>query len=54
MKAIVRVSTSFKRLAKPLLKKYSSLKDELFALENELSENPRFGEPLGQVHIKLD
>jgi len=50
---IVRVSKSFKRLAKPLLKKYSSLKAELAVLENELIENPRLGKPLGQDSYKI-
>lgn len=53
MKVIVRVTKSFKRQAKPLLKKYSSLSKELTQLENELIENPRLGKPLGQDSFKI-
>jgi mRNA-degrading endonuclease RelE of RelBE toxin-antitoxin system len=53
MKTIVRVSKSFKRLAKPLLKKYSSLANELLSLENELLTNPKFGIPLGRDSYKI-
>ena len=53
MKAIVRVSKSFKRLAKPLLRKYPSLIGELRQLENELSENPRKGIALGHDAYKI-
>jgi mRNA-degrading endonuclease RelE of RelBE toxin-antitoxin system len=53
MKAIVRVSKSFKRLAKPLLRKYPSLTEELRQLENELSENPRKGIALGYDAYKI-
>ena len=47
MKVLVRVTKSFVRQAKPLLKKYSSLKDELSELEIKLIENPKTGTPLG-------
>ena len=53
MKVIIRVSKSFKRQAKPLLKKYPSLKDELLILENKLIENPRIGSPLGSDSYKI-
>ncbi|NVO10847.1 MAG: hypothetical protein HXX16_12845 [Bacteroidales bacterium] len=53
MKVIVRVSRSFKRQAKPLLKKFSSLRDELTQLEEELIENPRLGKPLGHDSYKI-
>lgn len=53
MTTIVKVSKSFKRLAKPLLKKYSSLTNELFTLENELLTNPEFGTPLGHDSYKI-
>jgi hypothetical protein len=46
MKATVRVSKSFKRQAKPLLKKFPSLADELLLLERTLIENPHSGTPL--------
>jgi len=45
MKVIVRISKSFKRQAKPLLRKYSSLRRELFVLEKVLIENPKLGKP---------
>jgi mRNA-degrading endonuclease RelE of RelBE toxin-antitoxin system len=53
MKSIIRVSKSFKRQAKPLLKKYSSLKDEFIELERKLQENPKLGTPLGQNACKI-
>jgi mRNA-degrading endonuclease RelE of RelBE toxin-antitoxin system len=53
MKAEVRVSKGFKRLAKPLLKKYASLEDELKALEKELFENPKLGTPIGHDSYKI-
>ena len=53
MKVIVRVSKSFKRQAKPLLKKFSSLSKELIQLENEFKKNPHFGKPLGSNSYKI-
>lgn len=53
MKAEVRISQGFKRLAKPLLKKYSSLEGELKALEIELSDNPKLGKSLGKDSYKI-
>jgi mRNA-degrading endonuclease RelE of RelBE toxin-antitoxin system len=53
MKVVVRVSKSFKRQAKPLLKKFSSLNKELIQLEDELIDNPRLGKPLGQDSYKI-
>jgi mRNA-degrading endonuclease RelE of RelBE toxin-antitoxin system len=53
VKVIVRVSKSFKRQAKPLLKKFSSLNNELIQLENELVDNPRLGKPIGQDSYKI-
>ncbi len=53
MKVIVRVSKSFKRQAKPLLKKFSSLTKELIQLENEFKKNPQFGKPLGHDSYKI-
>ena len=53
MKVIVRVSKSFKRQAKPLMKKFSSLSMELTQLENELKDNPHLGKPLGQDSYKI-
>ena len=37
----------FKKEAKRLSKKYPSLKNELFALNDQLSENPVIGTSLG-------
>jgi mRNA-degrading endonuclease RelE of RelBE toxin-antitoxin system len=43
MKTEVRVTKGFRRQAKPLLKKYPSLKEELFQLHHLLSSNPNTG-----------
>jgi len=53
MKVILRVSKSFKRQAKPLLKKFSTLTKELSQLENELNVNPYLGKPLGKGSYKI-
>jgi mRNA-degrading endonuclease RelE of RelBE toxin-antitoxin system len=53
MKVIVKVTKSFKRQAKPLLKKFSSLNRELAQLENDLIENPKLGKPLGHDSYKI-
>ncbi len=53
MKVTVRVTSNFKGQAKPLLKKYSSLRDELIEFENDLYENPRMGTPLGKSTYKI-
>ena len=53
MKVTVRVALSFKRQAKPLLKKYPSLIKELSLLESELKGNPRIGIPLGNNTFKI-
>jgi mRNA-degrading endonuclease RelE of RelBE toxin-antitoxin system len=53
MKVTVRVSKSFKRQAKPLLRKFSSLSKELTQLENELINNPQPGKPIGQDSCKI-
>ncbi len=47
------VTANFKREAKPLLKKYRSLKNELAALGAELARNPVYGEPLGLDCYKI-
>ena len=51
MKVIVKITKSFKRQAKPLLKKYPA--KELLQLENELLENPKLGKPLGHDSYKI-
>jgi len=53
MKVIVKVTKSFKRQAKPLFKKFSSLNRELVQLENDLSKNPKLGKPLGHDSYKI-
>jgi len=45
---------SFERDAKPLLKKYASLKQELAQLGEELAKNPTLGTHLGQDCFKCD
>ena len=53
MKAEVRITRSFKKAVKPLLKKYSSLLGELAKLETELLANPKIGTPLGSNVYKI-
>ena len=53
MKVTVKVTKSFKRLAKPLLKKYSSLNKELSKLQTDLVDNPQLGKPLGHNAFKI-
>lgn len=49
----VIATANFKREAKPLLKRYRSLKDELTTLGNTLLAQPDLGEPLGQDCFKI-
>lgn len=53
MKVEIRVSSNFKKEAKPLLKKYPSFLDDLAQLEYELLDNPQFGTPLGHNAYKI-
>jgi mRNA-degrading endonuclease RelE of RelBE toxin-antitoxin system len=53
MKVTIRVAQSFKRQAKPLLKKYPSLIKELQKLELDLLEYPKMGTPLGNDTYKI-
>jgi len=53
MKVTVRIAQSFKKLAKPLLKKYPSLRIELSQLELDLKKNPKLGTPLGNDTYKI-
>ena len=46
-------STKFKREVKRLLKKYPSLKQELFALNEDLQYNPSLGISLGNNAYKI-
>ncbi len=53
MKAEVRITDSFKKAVKPLLKKYPSLLGELARLEKELIANPKTGTSLGNNAYKI-
>lgn len=46
-------SENFRNKAKRLLKRYRSLKNELFELENELKKNPELGTYLGNNCFKI-
>ncbi|MVM39812.1 hypothetical protein GO730_23035 [Spirosoma sp. HMF3257] len=46
-------SANFKRKAKPLIKKYPSIKSELAVLGKEIAENPTQGTSLGQNCYKI-
>jgi mRNA-degrading endonuclease RelE of RelBE toxin-antitoxin system len=47
------ITPNFKKEAKPLLKKYPSLKSELLALEQQLVTEPFNGTPLGGDTFKI-
>ncbi len=49
----IRIAKSFAIAAKPLLKKYPSLKNDLIDLEKTLMDNPRHGIPLGHNAYKI-
>ena len=49
----VKITRYFEYEAKPLLKKYASLKGELEKLGKVLSENPEKGTPLGNNLYKI-
>ena len=53
MKIIVKITANFKKEAKPLLKKFASLKTDLGNLEKELLSNPTLGTPLGNNTYKI-
>jgi hypothetical protein len=53
MKYEVITTDSFEKAAKPLLKKFPSLKNELAQLENDLQTNPRMGTALGKNTFKI-
>lgn len=48
-----RITKGFKKEAKPLLKKYPSLGQDLRILQNELIENPQKGTSLGNNTFKI-
>jgi len=49
----VKITRNFEREAKPLLKKYASLKGELEKFGENLSKNPEIGAPLGNNLYKI-
>jgi len=53
VKVTVRITSTFKAAAKPLLKKYHSLSKDLLSLEKELLKTPRLGIPLGMNTYKI-
>ena len=53
MRYNIEITRRFEREAKPLLKKYASLRSELATLGEELSENPEKGIPLGNNLYKI-
>lgn len=53
MKVIVKVTSNFKREAKPLLKRHKSLSADLAELEKDLLSNPLQGTPLGDNTFKI-
>ena len=53
MKSRIIVLDEFKRDAKKLLKKYSSLKEELAQLEQELLANPKMGTQISLNTFKI-
>ncbi len=53
MKVTVRITKNFKREAKPLLKKFNSLTNDLLQLENDLIKTPKIGIPLGHDCFKI-
>ncbi len=53
MRCEVRTTDNFERAAKPLLKKYKSLKKELHELESEIIVHPETGTSLGHNVYKI-
>ncbi|MBB1285462.1 hypothetical protein HRH25_13845 [Flavisolibacter sp. BT320] len=53
MKVTVVVTENFRIAAKPLLKKFPSLKNDLLWLEQELTGNPKMGTSLGHDAYKI-
>lgn len=49
----VKTIAVFERQAKKLIKKYASLKKELFTLVQELKENPEHGTAIGKSCFKI-
>ncbi|HEX8737044.1 MAG TPA: addiction module toxin RelE [Pyrinomonadaceae bacterium] len=53
MKVEVKITESFKKAAKPLIKKYKSFLDDLSELEAKLLVNPEAGTALGNNAYKI-
>lgn len=53
MKTEVKVTESFKKAAKPLIKKYKSFLDDLSELQAKLLSNPETGTSLGNNAYKI-
>ncbi|MCY7376470.1 MAG: hypothetical protein LH472_10930 [Pyrinomonadaceae bacterium] len=53
MNCRIVVVENFRREAKRLVKKFASLKDELFQPEKEILRNPRYGTPLDNDIYKI-
>jgi len=53
VKVTIKITSNFKKEAKPLLKRYKSLVAELENLEAELNKNPTLGTPLGNNTFKI-
>jgi mRNA-degrading endonuclease RelE of RelBE toxin-antitoxin system len=58
MEVEVKVTKSFAKAAKPLIKKYRSFLDDLTKLNSELLKNPEKGTPLGgnayKIRLKIE
>jgi hypothetical protein len=53
MNSEIRTTTRFRREAKRLSKKFSSLKNDLQLLHQDLTNNPKLGTPLGKNFFKI-
>ena len=53
MKVTIRITNTFKKEAKPLLKKYNSLSKDLEKLHSQLLVNPYIGSSLGKNLYKI-
>lgn len=49
----IKITRNFEKEAKPLIKKYSSFKNDIAKLIGELGSNPRLGVPLGRNLFKI-
>jgi len=53
MNFLIKITRHFEIEAKPLIKKYPSLKKDIAALIGELEGNPKLGKPLGHGLYKI-